>query len=223
MSETLKDLLAALHAERVASWDPKALQVNIDQRQRLVDAADPSVWVKAGDKVPDFGLPEVDGGAVTLEGLTAKGPAVLIFFRFAGCPACNIALPYYARNLWPQLKALGVSLVAISPQVPERLAEIKREHGLEFQVASDLGNVLGRQFGVLYEFDDASKAAAAATGRFIGDTTGAGTWELPQPTVVVVDRQGIVAFVDVSPDWLVRTEAEPILAAVKALTLVAAE
>jgi peroxiredoxin len=223
MSETLKDLLGALHAERVATWDPKALQVNIDQRQSLVAAADPSAWVKAGDQVPDFSLPEVDGGEVTLEAITAEGPAVLIFFRFAGCPACNTALPYYARNLWPRLKALGASLVAVSPQVPERLVEIKRRHGLEFQVASDLGNALGRRFGVLYEFDEASKAAAAAKGSFIGDTTGTGTWELPQPTVVVIDRDGMVVFADVSPDWLVRTEAEPILDAVKQLTLIAAE
>jgi peroxiredoxin len=223
MSKTLKDLLGALHAERVATWDPKILQVNIDQRQTLVDNAKPSAWVKAGDKVPDFSLPEVDGGEVTLDSLSANGPAVLIFFRFAGCPACNIALPYYAANLWPQLKALGVSLVAISPQIPERLVDIKRRHDFDFQVASDLGNALGRHFGILYEADDASKAAATAKGSFIGDTTGTGTWELPQPTVVVIDRDGVVAFADVSPDWLVRTEAEPILAAVRELALVAAE
>ena len=136
---------------------------------------------------------------------------MLIFFRFATCPACNIALPYYARNLWPRLKALGASLTAVSPQVPERLVEIKRRHDLPFNVASDLGNALGRHFGVLYEFDEASKASARAKGGFIGDTTGTGTWELPMPTVVVIDRRGVVAFVDVSPDWLVRTEAEPIL------------
>jgi peroxiredoxin len=222
MSETLKDLLDALHAERVATWDPKALKVNIDQRQTLIDTADPSAWVKAGDRAPDFSLLEVDGGEVTRDSLTAEGPAVLIFFRFATCPACNIALPYYARNLWPRLKALGVSLVAISPQIPERLVDIKRKHGLEFLVASDPGAALGRHFGVLYEFDEASKAAATAKGSFIGDTTGTGTWELPQPTVVVLDRNKVVAFADVSPDWLARTEAEPILEAARALTLEAA-
>lgn len=217
MAESLRQLLADLHAERVATWDPKVLQVNIDQRRALEETADRAGFVKPGDTVPDFRLPEVDGGEITLEGLTAKGPAVLVFFRFAGCPACNIAIPYYARNLWPGLKALGATLVAVSPQVPERLVEIKRRHGLEFPVASDLGNALGRRFGVLYEFDEASKAAARAKGGFIGDTTGTGTWELPMPTVVVIDRQGVVAFADVSPDWLVRTEAEPILDAVRAL------
>ncbi|HEX7760538.1 MAG TPA: peroxiredoxin-like family protein [Caulobacteraceae bacterium] len=223
MTESLRQLLADLHAERVATWDPKVLQVNIDQRQTLIDTADPGAWVKVGDQVPALRLPEVDGGEVTLESLTETGPAVLIFFRFATCPACNIALPYYARNLWPQLEALGATLTAISPQVPERLVEIKRKHELPFNVAADLDNALGRHFGVLYEFDEASKASARAKGSFIGDTTGTGTWELPQPTVVVIDRQGRVTFADVSPDWLVRTEAEPIVEAVRALTLVPAE
>jgi len=221
MSESLQDLLAALHAERVRTWDPQALQVNVRQRRTLVETADRAAWVKAGDQAPDVRLTEVDGEELTLQGLTAKGPVVLILFRFATCPACNIALPYYARNLWPTLKALGASLVAVSPQVPERLAEIKRKHGLEIQVASDQ-NRLGRAFGVLYEFDEASKAAAKARGGSIGETTGTGTWELPMPTVVVIDRTGKVVFADVSPDWLVRTEADPIIEAVRELALVAA-
>jgi len=223
MTESLRQLLADLHAERVATWKPEALQVNIDQRQTLVDTADRTAWVKAGDAVADFRLPEVDGGELSLGGLLAKGPAVLVFFRFATCPACNIALPYYARNLWPRLQPLGVSLTAISPQVPERLVEIKRKHDLPFNVASDLGNALGRRFGVLYEFDEGSKASARAKGAFIGDTTGTGTWELPMPTVVAVGQDGRVVFADVSPDWLVRTEADPIVEAVEALTLTPAE
>jgi peroxiredoxin len=222
MAEALRQLLADLHAQRVATWDPAVLKVNIDQRQTLVDTADPASWVKVGDPAPDFVLNEMDGGKVTLAGLTAHGPAVLVFFRFAGCPACNIALPYYQRELWPALRALGATLTAVSPQVPERLVEIKRRHGLEFNVASDL-NTLGEHFGILYEFDEASKAAARARGGFIGETTGTGDWRLPMPTALVIDQTGVVAFADVSPDWLVRTEAEPILDTVRALTLVPAE
>ncbi len=213
MAESLRKLLADLHAERVATWDPAVLQVNIDQRQTLVDTADRDGWIKVGDRAPDFRLPEVDGGEVSLESLTAKGPAVLIFFRFAGCPACNIALPYYARALWPGLKELGATLTAVSPQVPEKLVEIKRRHDLPFNVASDL-NTLGGKLGILYEFDEPSKAAARAKGGFIGDTTGTGTWRLPMPAAVVIGRDGRVVFADVAPDWLARTEAEPILEAV---------
>jgi len=140
-----------------------------------------------------------------------------VFFRFEGCPACNLALPYYQRNLLPGLEALGASLVAISPQVPDRLVEIKRRHDLGFAVASDTGNDLARRFGVLYTFDDASQRASLARGKGIGEVTGTGTWELPQPTVVVIGTDHVARFVDVHPDWLLRTEADAVLDAVRAL------
>lgn len=108
-------------------------------------------------------------------------------------------------------------LVAVSPQVPERLVEIKTRHTLQLQVASDPDNTLGRRLGILYSADEASRNAALAKGNHLGETTGTGTWELPQPTVVVIAGDGTVAFVEVSPDWLVRTEAEPVLQAVERL------
>jgi peroxiredoxin len=217
MSESLNHLLADLHAQRVATWEPAALQINIDQRQRLVNEAKAADFVKVGDSLEPFTLLPVEGGSLSRDELLAKGPAVLIFFRFAGCPACNIALPYYQRQLYAQLHALGVPLVAVSPQVPERLIEIKTRHNLELQVASDPDNQLGRRLGILYSFDEASRKAALAKGNSIGETTGTGTWELPQPTVVVISRDATVAFAEVSPDWLVRSEAAPILHAVEQL------
>ncbi|WP_337188046.1 peroxiredoxin-like family protein [Phenylobacterium sp.] len=223
MSEkTLRERLADLHAERERSWDPAALQINVDQRRELVEAADASAWLAVGATVPDFELEEVDGARLTLAGLTADGPAMLVFFRFAGCPACNIALPHYERTLASGLRSLGARLVAVSPQVPERLVEIKRRHELSFEVATDRDNRLGRKLGILYAANAATQAASRAKGSFIGDTTGTGTWELPQPTLIVIGQDQRAHFVDVSPDWLVRTESDVALAAVRALAPVAA-
>jgi peroxiredoxin len=221
--KSLKERLADLHAERVRTWDPAALKINVDQRRTLVEAADPSRWIKVGERLEPFTLRDVEGGALPLDRLIERGPGVLVFFRFAGCPACNIALPYYEEALAPGLRDLGATLVAVSPQVPERLGEIKTRHALSFKVASDLDNALGRRLGILYTADEASQAAQRAKGGFIGDTTGTGTWELPQPAVVVIDHERVVRFVDVSPDWLVRTEADAVLEAVRDITLVPAE
>ena len=174
-SESLHGLLAELHAHRIQTMDPAVLQVNIDQRRTLVDTADRGRFVKAGDIVAPFVLDEVGGKKLTLDGLIAGGPAVLVFFRFAGCPACNITLPYYQRQLYPALKDLGAPLVAVSPQVPERLGEIKSRHGLQFLVATDRGNALGRAFGVLYTFDEASKQLSLSKGADIGEVTGTRT------------------------------------------------
>jgi len=223
MSKSLKDRLADLHAERVRTWDPAALKINIDQRRTLVEEADPSTWIQVGERLEPFTLLDVEGGELRLETLIQRGPAVLVFFRFAGCPACNIALPYYEERLAAGLRDLGATLVAVSPQIPERLVEIRTRHDLSFKVASDPGNALGRRLGILYTADEASQAAQRAKGGFIGETTGTGTWELPQPAVVVIDHERVVRFVDVSPDWLVRTEAETVLEAARDITLVPAE
>jgi peroxiredoxin len=213
--ESVVQLLADLHAQRVATWRPEDLQVNIDQRKTLLDTANRDRFVKSGDVIEPFSVPEVGGGIVELDALLETGPVVLIFFRFAGCPACNIALPYYQRQLWPQLQDLGAQLLALSPQIPDRLLEIKQRHGLEFLVATDLGNDIGRKLGILYSFDEASRRAALKRGNAIGDVTGTGTWELPMPTVVVIDSSRVVRYAEVSPDWLVRTEGEPIVQAVR--------
>lgn len=217
MSESLHVLLAELHAWREANWDPAALKINIDQRATLVKEAADRRFVQPGDRVAPFSLVNVEGGSIELADLTAKGPAVLVFFRFAGCPACNIALPYYNRQLAPSLAALGVPLVGVSPQRPELLVDIKRRHALDFTIATDVGGALARRFDILYEFDEASKQAAASRGSSPNDITGSDAWELPQPAAIVIDRAHVVRYADVSPDWLKRTEAPDVIAAVEAV------
>jgi peroxiredoxin len=216
-TESLNRLLANLHAERVATWPAEALRVNIEQRQLLVDTEQPDDYIKVGEVIEPFSVPGVDGDVIELTELVATGPVVVVFFRFAGCPACNIALPHYQRILWPALRELGATLLALSPQIPDKLLAIKEKHGLDFLLGTDLNNELGRRFGILYSFDEPSKQAALSRNTHIGDVTGTGTWELPKPAVLVIGQDRVVRFVDVSPDWLVRTEAGPIIEAVRAL------
>jgi peroxiredoxin len=216
--KSLAELLGELHAERLRTWPPEQVEANVAERRRLVETADPSLYLQVGDLVPDFRLSDVDGQEVVLHDLLETGAVVLIFFRYAGCPACNIALPYYQRALWPDLQRLGASLVALSPQLPERLVEIRNRHGLGFTVASDVDNGLGRALGVTFEPDEAAKARTLAQGRSaMSEITGASTWELPKPAVILVSQDRRAAFVEVTPDWLARTEAPAILAAVEAL------
>jgi peroxiredoxin len=215
-------LLADLHAYRLRTMAPADLQLNIDQRQLLEDTADRAAFVKAGDAVEPFSLPEVLGGTIELDRLLAAGPVVLLFFRYEGCPACNIALRHYQLELYPALAELGVALVAVSPQVPGRLAAIKNRYGFGFPVVSDTGNGLARRFGITFTSSAASQAHARASGTDLGEVLGTGQWELPMPTIVVIGRDRVVRFADVHPDWLVRTEAETVLAAVRPLVAVPA-
>jgi len=211
--ESLTRQFEDLHSERLLTWAPEKLAANIGKRRQLVDAFDPATIVKVGDVLAPFALTDSDGQTLTLDALAADGPVALIFFRFAGCPACNLALPYYDRQLRPALDAAGISLVAVSPHLPEKgLGDIRARHGLGFRVASDRDNRLGRSLGITFSRGEVPEGQP--TPGWIGELTGTGTAELPQPAVIIIDSDRTVRFVSVSPDWLIRTEAPEVLAAV---------
>jgi peroxiredoxin len=210
-TDSLTAAFAALDVERARTWPAAQLAGNRAQRGALLDRFDPAQGVQIGDRLDDVALLGVDGREIELGDLVAEGPAALIFFRFATCPADTIALPYYDRQLRPALERFGVPLIAISPQVPDKLRVIADAHHLGFRIASDPDNRLARQLGILFVPDD--RPAPPPAG-WIGAVTGTDSWELPMPTVLLVDRYRVVRFVAVSPDWLDRPEAETILAAV---------
>lgn len=212
MPESLSALFGALIAERERDWPAEQLARNVTQRRQLVDRFDPSSVIQPGSPLPPMLLRNVEGDTVAVPELGGH-PQLLLFFRYAECPACNIALPYYARALWPALASRGVRLLAISPQTPDRLRAIKTRFDLPFPVASDDGNRLSQAIGILFAPDDQPDPPPAG---WPGEITGTGTWELPQPTALLGDGRGIVRAVTVSPDWLDRPEAETILATVDA-------
>jgi len=210
LASSLKERFAALQAERERTWPSAQLAANIAQRERLVARFDSKAIAQIGDRLPAVRLADVEGGVIALPDLVAHGPAVLIFFRFATCPACNIALRYYEEVLFPTLHERGVPLLALSPQRPDKLREIKVRQQLSFGVASDLDNDLARFLGISFVPDH--RPSPPPKG-WIGEVTGTGTWELPQPTVAIVAPDLTLRWLHVSPDWLDRPEAEEIIAA----------
>lgn len=208
LTQPLKTRYAALQAERERSWPAAQLEANARQRRLLTERFDPAAIAQPGDILPDLAFSDVDGGDQTIDGLTSGGSALFIFFRFAGCPACNIALPHYAEALYPELRQRNVPLVALSPQRPDRLKEIKDRHQLPFFVATDTDNQLARHIGIAFEPDDKPSPPPAG---WIGEVTGTGTWQLPQPAVLHVGADRRIRSLIVSPDWLERPEAQEIL------------
>ncbi|MGF7154330.1 peroxiredoxin-like family protein [Novosphingobium gossypii] len=210
MTASLKDRFASLQAERERTWSPEQLERNAAQRRLLAERHDATALPAIGNKIAPFTLVDQDGRDLTLEQILNDGPAVLVFFRFGGCPACNIALPYYQETLLPELTRRGVRLVAVSAQLPVDRGLISR-HGLTFTVAGDPGYALARKLGITFFPEDQPTVTPGAD--WIGATLGTDSYEIDKPAVLVLDQDARVLFIDVSPDWLVRTESAPILAA----------
>jgi peroxiredoxin len=215
---TVQGNLDKLQAERNASWPADRLAAHEAFRLSLEETADRRAFVAPGDVVEPFTLLEVDGGVVSLDELLQSGPVVLIFFRFEGCPACNVALPAYRDALFPEAERLGAHLVAVSPQIPEKLRAIKERHGFEFLVAADPEATLLHAFGIAFGPDEEEQETRRRSGSDLGEVLGTGRWELPYPTVVVIDSNRVVRFADIHPNWMVRTEATAVVEAIRSIS-----
>ncbi|MYM00259.1 redoxin domain-containing protein [Novosphingobium sp. FGD1] len=210
MTQTLAERFAALQAEREQTWSPEQLERNAAQRRVLVERHDIAGLPRLGDTIAPFTLIDQDGRELTRDGILADGPAVLVFFRFGGCPACNIALPYYNETLLPTLRERGVSLVGVSAQLPVDRDLIAR-HELGFTIAGDPGYALARALSITFLPEEQPGVVPGQS--WIGATLGTKSYEIDKPAVLVLDEDARVRFFDVSPDWLARTESEAVLAA----------
>ncbi len=51
----------------------------------------------------------------------------------------------------PDITAAGASLVAITPEIPDQSLSTVEKHELTFEVLSDGGNEVARQFGLVFQ------------------------------------------------------------------------
>ena len=61
-----------------------------------------------------------------------------------------------------EITSLGATLVAISPQLPEKSAEVKAKHRLAFPVLGDAGNAYAASLGLVHGFPEDLRAVYEA-------------------------------------------------------------
>jgi peroxiredoxin len=196
-------MTATAHSRSVArraSADEQTLRRQFDR-----DA----IWnriVKPGHRLPTAAtLLEADLGPIHLDRLRMTGPIVLVFIKHAASEPCNATLARYEKELAPALLETDAHLVAVSPQIPARLVELKRRHDLTFFVASDVRHTLIDAFNLGFRSPNADQ------------TLGARGAVLPFPAVVIADRAGRVSYADIQADGAPHAAPAEVLKAVRAL------
>ena len=177
----------------------------------------PAGAVSVGEKLAPFALADATGESRTLDELAAEGPLVIVFYRGGWCPYCNVTLRSYERDLVSHLAAHSARLVAISPETPDASLTTQEKAELSYTVLSDPGAELASSLGITFEPSEAGIAAQRTLGVDIRTTRADGGTMLPMPTVLIVDRDHVVRFVDIHPDYTGRTEVDEILAALDTL------
>lgn len=174
----------------------------------------PAPGIEVGEKAPDFVLKNAMGQAVSLNDKLKQGPVVLVFYRGAWCPFCNMHLHVLQESL-PEFKKYGAQLIAITPQTPDKSVEQFKQKGYPFEVLSDLDSKVMKDYRLYYELPADLVGVYKKHGLDIEAFNGEDRNVLPVPGSFVIDTHGIVQAMHADTDYKQRMEPSAIVAALK--------
>jgi peroxiredoxin len=173
--------------------------------------------LKEGDKAPNFTLANPLGEHVTLYDELAKGPVILTFYRGGWCPFCNIQLRAYQQIL-SETQKYGGQLIAISPQSPDNSLSQQEKEELTFQMLSDPNGRVADRYNILFELPDfLQNTFKNILKRDLAEFNKTDRWILPVPATYIIDKEGIIRFAHVDPDFMKRLESQEIIEQLKKL------
>jgi peroxiredoxin len=168
-----------------------------------------------GSSVPDVQVQTIDGKQVSLPKALGDAPVVVVFYRAGWCPFCSRQLGGL-RDIEAPLKEMGVSLIAISGDTPERLQKSQEEVEVTYTLLSDYELHASKAFGLAFHVSDEYVTKLSGYKLDIAGSSVQSQQILPVPAVFVVGADKVITFSYVNPNYRVRCDPDVILAAAKA-------
>jgi peroxiredoxin len=173
--------------------------------------------IKIGQKAPNFELPNSEGKSISLDSLISKGPLVITFYRGNWCPYCNLQLRAMQARL-DDIHALGATLVAISPQVPDGSMTKDEISKMDFIVLSDQDAKVASQYGVAWKVPEFLENHMRIDRKLDLEKINNGNANiLPIPATFILGHDGIVVWNYVNVDYRTRSEPDEIIKALENL------
>lgn len=170
---------------------------------------------KNGDTAPNFILTNATGKAVELNDYLKKGPVVLTWYRGGWCPYCNMTLHHLQEQL-PNIQLKGASLLALTPELPDKSMSTAEKHELQFEVLSDVGNTVAREYGIVFKLTD-DVADSYQKGFDLHGYNGDESDELPLAATYVINQNGTIIYTFLDAEYRNRAESKDILAALDSI------
>ncbi|MEI9887107.1 MAG: peroxiredoxin-like family protein [Rhizomicrobium sp.] len=184
--------------------------------QSIIDSGAAAHAFKAGDRVPDFMLPNAEGRLVQSSDLFGKNPVVLSFYRGVWCPYCSAELNALAA-VGSRLRAAGATVVAVTPEVGGVALKTKKERDLDFEILCDVDNGVAMEFGLMFRIPADIQPGYLKFNVKLPLIYGNDSWMLPIAATYVVAKDGTIAYAYANPEYRERFDPENLLAIVEQL------
>lgn len=169
-----------------------------------------------GDVMADFALPDPRGNFQRLSDLLVDGPAVLSFNRGSWCPYCEAEIGAWAEHR-DDLQRKGVRLIIVTPETGGRMMALAELAGEGAVVLCDLNMGVALRNGLAFPVGRQVLDDLRADGLDLAEVNGTDSAFLPVPATFLLDRDRVVRFAFVDPDFTHRAEPKDVLAALAAL------
>jgi thioredoxin-dependent peroxiredoxin len=101
--------------------------------------------IQAGDKAPDFTLPDTDGKPVTLSTLLHQGPVILAFYPKAFTSGCTKQNSNF-RDQYAEVEKKGAQVLGISVDDVATQRRFKTDYKLPYPLLSDAGGKVADRY-----------------------------------------------------------------------------
>ena len=105
--------------------------------------------------------------------------------------------------------------MAISPQQEVHNRELVEDKNLTFRILSDPGNQVADTYGIRYKLPEDLKEVYIKFGIKLHEYNGDDSWTLPLPARLIIDRDGVIQYAEISADYTARPDPEETVAALK--------
>ena len=103
--------------------------------------------IQAGERAPEFTLPDETAKDRSLTELLSAGAIVLYFYPADFTPGCT-RQACVLRDIHTEIETAGLRVVGISPQNPQSHAKFRAKYHLPFILLSDEHKAVIRMYGV---------------------------------------------------------------------------
>lgn len=110
---------------------------------------------------------------------------------------------------------MGYQIIAISPDRPEKLRESIQKQQLQYTVVSDSRMDAAKAMGLAFRVSKETLDRYLKWGIDLEEASGETHHLLPVPAVFLLNREGIIEFQFVHPNYKVRLDPEILLAVAK--------
>lgn len=211
MPMPLKEAIAAYNAEKLERMPAEILATMAGATQSLKDSGIENRALQAGDKMPDFELPNQHGIARRLSDYLSESVVVLNVYRGGWCPYCNMEMKALHDAL-PEIEARGATLVGMTPESPEKALDTATRHDVAIDILSDAGNQISEQLGLMFTLPAELRALYEKIGIDLPAYNGDGSFTLPVPATYIIGRDGEIRYSFVNADYTQRMEPADIVA-----------